>query len=77
VCGAHAAELLPLAILHYLRRFPRSVRNLLGHYCAAVDACHCYINTGAEPDLVFAQRREHRNIGHRRHYERLNKQAGR
>jgi hypothetical protein len=77
VRGAHTAELLPLAILHYLRRFPRSLRNLLGHYGAAVDGCDCCINTGVEPDLVFAQRREHRNIVHRRHYERLNKEAGR
>jgi predicted ABC-type ATPase len=59
------------------RRFPRSLRNLLDHYSAAVDACHCYINTGAEPDLVFAQRHEHRNIVHRRHYQRLNNEAGR
>jgi predicted ABC-type ATPase len=59
------------------RRFPRSLRNLLDHYSIAVDRCLCYINIGEEPELVFAQRGERRNILHLRHYERLSKEAER
>jgi predicted ABC-type ATPase len=53
------------------RRFPRSLRNLLDHYGLSVDACRCYINTGAEPVLVFEQQGEHRGILHQSYYERL------
>jgi predicted ABC-type ATPase len=59
------------------RRFPRSLRNLLDHYSGAVDACHCYINIGEEPELVFAQQGESRNIVQLRHYERLSEEAER
>ena len=57
------------------RRFPRSLRNLLDHCSVAVDACHCYINIGEEPELVFAQQGENRNIAHPNHYEHLIKEA--
>jgi predicted ABC-type ATPase len=57
------------------RRFPRSLRNLLDHYSVAVDACQCYINHSQEPELVFEQRGNSRNVVHRGYYQHLIQEA--
>ena len=59
------------------RRFPRSLRNLLDHYSVAVDGCQCYINHNQEPELVFEQRDNSRNVVHPGYYQHLIQEARR
>jgi predicted ABC-type ATPase len=58
-----------------LRRFPRSLRNLLDVYTAAVDETFCLLNSGPFPELVFVQQGEKRTILLQPLYEDLVKAA--
>lgn len=59
-----------------VRRFPRSLRNLLDVYAGAVDHTRCFLNSGSSPMLVFVQEGERRTILDREAYEHLVKEAG-
>jgi predicted ABC-type ATPase len=58
-----------------LRRFPRSLRNLLDVYAGAVDDAFCLLNSGPSPELVFVQQGETRTILLQPVYEDLGKAA--
>lgn len=59
------------------RRFPRSLRHLLGDYGDAVDETLCFMNTGAPPALVFAQQGESRLVQNQALYQQLQQEASR
>ena len=50
---AHGGHNVPLSVLR--RRFPRSIRLLLGSYAPAVDHALCNMNAGTQPVPVFSQ----------------------
>jgi hypothetical protein len=58
-----------------LRRFPRSLRNLLDVYAGAVDDAFCLLNSGPSPELVFVEQGETRTILLQPVYEDLVKAA--
>lgn len=66
---AHGGHNIPASAIE--RRFARSLSNLLELFSHEADACHCFMNSGAEPELVFEQRGEQRNIIHLPHYQQL------
>ncbi len=45
-----------------IRRFPRSLRNLLDVYAGAVDEATCFLNSGPSPEIVFVQQGAERAI---------------
>lgn len=55
--GGHG---IPLADIQ--RRFPRSLSNLLNHYCQHTDFTRCFMNTGGDPLPIFDQQGERRYI---------------
>lgn len=59
-----------------VRRFPRSLCNLLTAYADAVDSTHCFMNSGAAPELVFRQQGRQRQIHHQALYAHLMNEAG-
>lgn len=65
-----------IALKDIERRFPRSLNNLLTDFSAAVDLCQCYMNSDSEPQLIFVQHGEAREVLHGDHYQRLRKEAG-
>jgi predicted ABC-type ATPase len=58
-----------------VRRFPRSLRNLLDVYAGAVDHARCFLNSGPSPDIVFVQDGDNRTILNRTLYDQLVKEA--
>ena len=58
-----------------VRRFPRSLRNLLDVYAGAVDHARCLLNSGPFPDIVFVQDGDKRTIFSQTVYEQLVKEA--
>lgn len=44
------------------RRFPRSLRRLLYEFSWRVDACTCFMNDAASPQLVFEQQGDRRDV---------------
>jgi predicted ABC-type ATPase len=56
------------------RRFARSLGNLLDTFSTQVDACLCFMNSDATPELVFEQQGELRNVVHAPHYQHLLKE---
>lgn len=57
------------------RRFPRSLRNLLDVYAAAVDEVTCFLNSGPLPEIVFVQQGGDRAILQKLIYDQLVKAA--
>lgn len=57
------------------RRFARSLGNLLNAFSTEVDACRCFMNSDATPELVFEQQGEVRNVVHTQYYQHLLKEA--
>ena len=57
------------------RRFARSLANLLTTFSPVVDACRCFMNGGASPELVFEQHGEQRTISNSSHYQHLLKES--
>ncbi len=70
---AHGGHNIPTADIE--RRFARSLGNLLNVFSAEVDACRCFMNSNAVPELVFEQQGDVRNIVHAPHHEHLLKEA--
>lgn len=66
---AHGGHNIPTADIE--RRFSRSLANLLDVFSQEVDACRCFMNSSALPELVFEQHGDVRNIVHAQHYEHL------
>ncbi len=54
-----------------VRRFPRSLKNLLVDYGAAVDRTRCYMNSGDNPVLIFEQKGRNRVIFDQALYKQL------
>lgn len=44
-----------IAVADINRRFPRSLHNLLHAFAALADQTRCFMNSSAQPDLVFQQ----------------------
>lgn len=58
-----------------IRRFPRSLRNLLDEYAEAADHTRCFLNSGPLPELVFLQTGRKRTILNQTVYDQLVKEA--
>ena len=58
-----------------VRRFPRSLRNLLAVYADAMDHARCFLNSGPVPDIVFVQDGAERIILNQPVYNQLIKEA--
>lgn len=65
----HGGHNIPAADIE--RRFPRSLANLLNVFGHQVDACRCFMNSDATPELVFEQHGDVRNVAHAQHYQHL------
>ena len=70
---AHGGHSIPVADIE--RRFARSLGNLLNSFSTQVDACRCFMNSDASPELVFEQQGEVRNVVHMPYYQHLLKEA--
>ena len=70
---AHGGHSIPVADIE--RRFARSLGNLLNSFSTQVDACRCFMNSDASPELVFEQQGEVRNVVHTQYYQYLLKEA--
>lgn len=70
---AHGGHNIPVADIE--RRFARSLGNLLYSFSTQVDACRCFMNSDASPELVFEQQGEVRNVLHMQYYQHLLKEA--
>ena len=57
---AHGGHNIPSADIE--RRFARSLNNLFNVFSAEVDACRCFMNSSAAPELVFEQHGDVRSI---------------
>ena len=57
------------------RRFPRSLANLLHVFSFEVDACRCFMNSNAVPELVFEQLGTLRNVVDPSNYQCLLQEA--
>lgn len=58
-----------------LRRFPKSLRNLLMEYSYLVDRTRCFMNSKNAPELIFSQERNERIIIDEVYFELLQKGA--
>lgn len=58
-----------------LRRFPRSLHNLLYCYAPLVDQTLCYMNSGTVPELIFQQTDNQRSIIRPDFFELLQNEA--
>lgn len=59
-----------------LRRFPKSLKNLLQEYSIVVDHCICMMNQGGTPELVFENFRNERVVHHQQLLDKLTKEEG-
>jgi len=48
---------------------------LLDNFSSKVDACRCFMNSDATPQLVFEQKGEVRNVVHSQDYQHLLNEA--
>ncbi len=58
-----------------LRRFPKSLKNLLQEYSIVVDHCICMMNQGGTPELVFENFRNDRVVHQQQLLDKLIKEA--
>lgn len=72
---AHGGHNIPAADIE--RRFPRSLRHLLDEFSHRVDACTCFMNDGASPQMVFEQHGDNRDVIHADYYQLLLEEAKR
>ena len=70
---AHGGHNIPATDIE--RRFARSLSNLLNVFSFEVDACHCFMNSASQPELVFEQQGIVRNVVHSLHHGHLLKEA--
>lgn len=66
LAGGHS---IPAADIE--RRFPKSLRNLLGEFSEIVDRTRCFINDSEDLIPVFTQTIEGRQVAHNDYYNRL------
>jgi predicted ABC-type ATPase len=71
---AHGGHNIPLKDI--IRRFPRSLQNVLGDFSYQADRTHCFMNSSDTPELVFEQKKDNRTIIHEPYYQRLLKESG-
>lgn len=57
---AHGGHNIPAKDI--VRRFPRSLNNLLNLFSHRVDFCICFMNDGGTPTLVFEQQGADRRV---------------
>lgn len=72
---AHGGHSIPPDAI--ARRFPRSLKNLLGVYADEVDETRCFLNSAPVPDIVFVQLGQQRTILNPTVYEHLVNEAQR
>lgn len=60
-----------------VRRFPRSLNNLLNVYAAEVDETRCFLNSEAVPEVVFVQVGGQRTVLNQTVYQHLDSEAQR
>jgi hypothetical protein len=72
---AHGGHAIPEADIE--RRFPRSLRHLLDDFSRRVDRCICLMNDGENPELIFEQCGDQRNILRADDYQLLLEKAER
>ena len=72
---AHGGHSIPPDAI--ARRFPRSLKNLLGVYADEVDETRCFLNSAPVPDIVFVQLGQQRTILNPTIYEHLVNEAQR
>lgn len=70
---AHGGHNIPLVDID--RRFARSLHHLLEVFSSEVDACRCFMNSGAVPELIFEQQGELRSIVDAIYYQHLLKEV--
>lgn len=70
---AHGGHHVPVADI--VRRFPRSLSNLLDTFSHRVDRCVCFMNDGEKPVLIFEQNGGNRNVTNESYYQLLTKEA--
>jgi len=66
---AHGGHNIPLKDI--IRRFPKSLKNLLGDFSNQVNRTRCFMNSGDTPELVFEQINDSRTIIHQSFYKKL------
>jgi predicted ABC-type ATPase len=72
---AHGGHDIPEADI--LRRFPRSLANLLGPYSDVADLTVCFMNMNQRTELVFDQQGGKRTIHNAAHYHLIEQEARR
>jgi predicted ABC-type ATPase len=70
---AHGGHIIPTADIE--RRFSRSLGNLFHLFSTKVNACRCFMNSDASPELVFEQHEHARRVIHHPYYELLLKEV--
>lgn len=71
---AHGGHDIPSDAIE--RRFPRSLRNLLDHYSAAVSRTRCFYNAAQVPELIFEQEGADRRVLNDELFQLLLQEAG-
>ncbi len=71
---AHGGHNIPLKDI--IRRFPRSLQNVLADFSHHADRTRCFMNSGDTPELVFEQKKINRTVIHKSYYQRLLKEIG-
>lgn len=66
-----------IATSDIIRRFPRSLHNLLAEFAPRVDQARCFMNSGEQPELVFEQVGAKRTVMNSEYFELLIKEAQR
>ena len=66
---SHGGHAIPHEAI--VRRYPRSIANLLNHYAPLCDATVCLDNSKTEPELIFTQNKTGRFIAHPGLYRQL------
>ena len=69
----HGGHNIPTADI--IRRFPRSLHNLLQCFAPLADQTRCFMNYGDRPELVFRQQASQREIYHSEFFELLQQEA--
>ena len=71
---AHGGHDIPVNDI--IRRFPRSLQNLLEEYSVLAHRTRCFMNSGDIPELIFEQHGANRVILHDDFYQLILKKAG-
>jgi len=66
---AHGGHDIPVKDI--IRRFPKSLRDLLGDFSNQANRTRCFMNSGDTPELVFEQVNDSRTVIHQSFYKKL------